>query len=174
MSAEDLNAEKWKSVVDYTKTIIGLATSVLTVIFGLIVIGDLEPTGMVAVGIVLILGSVVLSLYSFGRAIVCINEPTDDKKRKAIFYANLGTFLLVVCIAALSFTGRERTLTLNAALELVETSTRSMKQPLLADQCTSIKSGDDTYELTYSDGSRRIVAVVSIERRQITTISEPK
>lgn len=172
MSAEELNAEKWKSVVDYTKTIIGLATSVLTVILGLVVIGELHPTGIVAIGIVLILASVLFSLFSFGRATICINEPTDDKKRKAVLYANLGTFLLVACIALLAFTSGNPSLTLDDALKSVETSTRSMKTPLKASQCVSMNKVGDTYELAYTDGQKKSTAVVGIESGQIITISE--
>jgi hypothetical protein len=171
-SHDSINLEKWKSVVDFSKTMIGLATSVLTVILGLVVVGQLKPAGAVAMTIVLILLSVIASVYSFGAAVTAFGNHESPRKKRAVFCANAAAFLLIGSIALLAFQSEPEALTIDAALKTVQVSASSTGLPVMARNCIGVKRTPDHLEFTYREFERSARVVIDLKSRQISEAVE--
>src|SRR5258707_887 len=100
---EERFLETWKSVIDFSKVVIGLSTSVLTVILGLIVVGQLKMGSSVFVTIGLLVLAVILALLAFGRGIRALSKGTPQPV--AVLCSNLSASILVAGIVFLTFLG---------------------------------------------------------------------
>ena len=93
--------EEWKSVIDFTKTVLSISTGLLAAIASLLLIGNYRLQGYGWVPPVLLIISALLSLFGFGRAIQALRA--GSAKNAALWLSNISVFVLIGAIISAPF-----------------------------------------------------------------------
>jgi len=166
---EERYIETWKSVIDVAKVVIGLSTSVLTVILGLTVIGQLKLERNVLITVGLLVVSEILALFSLGRAIKALSK--GEKSTESICLFNLSVWTLIAGIGFFLFIGNKSEMSVDDVLSSVESSAKSLDLPIQAVHCQRIKLVGDDYEITYTNAEKTAKVIFSLKDKRIEEIN---
>jgi hypothetical protein len=166
---EERFLEAWKAIIEFSKTLIGLATSILTVILGLVVVGQLTLGGMVWATIACVILSIFFALHSYGKGIVAIEEGKANER--SILCNNLSAFLLVAGIFLIAFVRSSPEPTVDEMLATIEKTAQAVPFGLKRSNFQSLKRSETTYEITYvgTDKAQHVV-VYSVKEGRIETV----
>lgn len=164
---EERHLEKWKSVIDFSKVVIGLSTSVLTVVLGLVVVRQLSQSVFLYIIIGGLAISILSGLASFGWGIKSLGSGVSHKR--SIVFANAAAVALMLSVASILFTPKSD-VSINAILISIENETTSMQLPTQPKDCVSIQKSNDDYIILYADSNRQIQVTYSTKSEQIIHI----
>lgn len=165
---EERFVETWKSVIEFTKVLIGLSTSILTVILGLVVVGQIKINGSIVVTAGLLVLSIVFALFSFGRGIQALSK--GESKRLAILFSNIGTIALVIGIVLLALSKNHREFSVDDILSKIASSTKLVGGSMTPEHFQSFKRIGDDCELTYSDNRKNVVVIFSVKDDEVKEV----
>ena len=164
--------EKYKAVIEFSKVILSLATAVLTAFVALLFVSgahvDSGRLGWTSIG--LVIGSVCTALYGLGWSIDAIGS--GSKSSFAILAANCSPLLLIAAILVGLFAVVDGTspLSVDATLNTIATSTRSLSTRLDPQQVRSIRAEGDDYIVEYESGGARVRVVVARKSGEVRSI----
>ena len=144
--------ERWKAIIDFSKTVLGLTVSILTLLLGALIVGSVKLTWPVYTTGGLLLLSVFFALKSFGKGVDAIGDNQDNTG--SVLYANISAGLLVVGILFLVFAKKEDTSTVDGILAKVQSTTKSTAFDYDPRRLKTFKISGDNCELTYEDAAK--------------------
>jgi hypothetical protein len=156
------HVEAWKAVTEFTKVIISLSTSVLTLLVGYMTVNWIPPFLLVV--------SIIFSIYGFGRAIPAIK--TGDQQPASLLYSNLSAFALTLGIMTVPFISIEKNQTIDNVLHIVEQETQSLNHELSPKNCKEVTLQDDLYVLKYPQKEKTMIVKYSVKSKSILLVKE--
>lgn len=164
--------EAWKAVTEFTKVIVSLATSVLTILVGYIALNSIELTFPNLLPPSFLVLAIVLSLYGFGRAIPAIKNGVHN--RGSILFANLSVAALVLGILTIPLLSVKQEKSVDYVLKIVEQETQSLSYRLLPEKCRQVTFERDIYVLVYPLKEKTVTVKFSIKSNHIIFVGEEK
>lgn len=170
---ENNHVEAWKSVIEFTKVIVSLSTSILTILIGYITLSSIDfitfPNFIPPAFLVL---AIAFSLYGFGRAIPAIRS--GNQKTESIFFSNLAALSLTIGILTIPVISVNTKQTIDDVLNNVQKETQSLNYLLLAGACDQVNLQGDIYTLRYPLKEKTVMVRYSTKSREIIFIGENK
>jgi len=150
--------DAYKSVIDFNKTIITIASSVLTALIAYIVYQNIYLKPLNYISIFFIIASILFSLYGFGKAIqtlfglgkVIQNLNDEDSRKKSILMTNIGGFFLIIGIVLLLSFNHKKEKSIDEILTKIESSTSTLQQKLVPNNLKSIEYNNEIYTIIFS------------------------
>lgn len=139
--------EEWKSVIDFAKTVLSISTGLLAAVASLLLIGNYKLQGTGWVPPVLLVVSIVLSLFGFGRAIQSLRA--GSAKNSALWFTNGSLVVLVAGIISAPFAIETPASSIDQALSVIEAATKKWPVDLSARNCSEISRNGEELTLTY-------------------------
>ncbi len=160
------HVEAWKSLIELIKTLLSIDSAILAAMAGYYVLSDdpLQPTLTNYLSPGLLIASMLLATYGFGRAIKAIKDGSSEKW--GIGLTNLSILFLVLGIACIVLIEREKPDTLATALERAEKEAAGLNLSRASLQSIGLVNGHyviryrdaaGTTTLSYSPRERRLV-----------------
>jgi hypothetical protein len=148
--------EAWKSVIELSKTIISIASTLLTALMGYYVLNlSYFDTSAITtyIPIFLLILSIILSVWGFGKAISAIRNVSSEPV--GVFYINASIFVLIFSILSLGLVNINHTRkSLDAVLTDIERETISLEIKLTSKLVKKVEVIDSAYLITYETGSK--------------------
>lgn len=162
--------ESWKAVIDFAKTVLSIGSALLAAIASLLLVGNFELQDYGWVSPVLLIVSMLLSLYGLGGAIQALRSGVH--RPRALLFCNLSVALLIAGIVAAPFTinVEPKTLSIDQVLAKVETTTRQWPIELSARNCRKIERNGDDLVLIYESGGKSSQVTYSTTKKTIVQI----
>jgi hypothetical protein len=121
-----------------------------------------------AVPVLLLLASIALAIFSFGRSISAVKN--GESAKHGVLFANLGFFTLAVGILSLALVSVDSDKSIREILELVEAETAGFSVPLIPSNCRSIELKGDQYVLLYKSADQETTVTLSSDDNSIVGI----
>jgi hypothetical protein len=160
--------EEWKSVIDFTKTVLSISTGLLAAIASLLLIGNYKLQGTGWIPPALLMLSALMSLFGFGRAIQALRANTA--KNAALLLSNLSVLALIAAIVSAPFAIETEASSIDQALSSVEAATKKWPVDLSARNCSEISRKGEELILTYQANGRTTQVVFSTATKTILQI----
>lgn len=160
--------EEWKSVIDFTKTVLSISTGLLAAIASLLLIGSYKLQGYGWVPPALLIISILLSLYGFGRAIQALR--TGTSKAAALLLSNISVGFLIVAIGSAPFAIQTEASSIDQALSSIEAATKKWPVDLSARNCSQISRTGEELTLTYEANGHTAQVLYSTATKTILEI----
>ncbi len=164
--------EAWAAVIDFDKTVISIASGVLTAFSGYVFINHLEFSFAVLAALFFLAASIICAIFGFGRALTAIRDSTEIQT--GISFSNVAPYLLFFGLIAALFSRQERKDTIDFVLKQVEATTQSFQVRLSPDACSEISVKDRIITLTYSADGEIVTVNYSVDSQQIINITSQK
>lgn len=172
MMSDKSHVEAWKGVIDFTKVIISLAMSILTIIVGYLTLHAIDLSLSTFFPLFFLISAIIFSILGFGRAIPAVK--TGEQKKTAIFFSNTASILLTLGIITILFipvTGKQ---SIDEVLKKVEQTTKSMNYKLSPEACRKIDFTNEEYTLKYSIKGKTVKVMYSTKSQNIVQIGSIK
>lgn len=171
MSNENSNStiEAYKSIIDFNKTILTIASSVLTILIAYVIYQNIDLNTLNFISIGLIVFAILFALFGFGSAIETIK---DGKSRpSAILMSNASGFILISGIVLILFTFKYRQeKSIDFILNTIEKSTTTLNQKLSAAKMNSLNYKDYKYTIIYQIDSIEQTVIYQVNTDKIESI----
>jgi len=164
----DGTCEAYKQIIEFTKVIISLASTILTALMGYLVFEHKALEGLNLIGPILLVISILFSLQGFGKAIKTVK--TGVTNQSAILYTNLGAGIMILGIISISFIKPEKEISIDSVLEAVSKSSTSLKKSLFPENCDRIDKRGEDYVIHYKADSLSTQVVYSVKENRISSI----
>lgn len=162
--------DAYKSIIDFNKTIITLASGILTGLIAFKIYSDLAIDFYTCTCIGLIVLSIFLSLFAFGGAIQTVKNGTSQPS--TIFLTNVGAFSLVIGILMIfALDIQKKSPSIDLMLNQIEQTTSSLGKDLKPDKVKEIHFQDPNYLITYGTDSVSVTVVYSSEKEQVISVN---
>ncbi len=162
--------EAWKSVIDFNKTSISLASGILLAVIGFFVFQGqaslIERWNWVSPALLVL--SIACSIYGFGRAISAIGTSKSDWF--AVLLTNLGPIFVVAGIFCLLLIERSEAPTIDSVLSAISDETKSYPVPLTASSAPRVEYQNGLYVITYTAAGKSTVVKFDETTRRIVSI----
>lgn len=161
--------DAYKSIIDFNKTIITIASSVLTVLIAYIIYQSIDLKIQNYLSISLIVLAIFLSLFSFGGAIQTVKDGTSRKG--TILTTNLSAFFLIggIVLTLFAFKHRQEK-SIDEILDKIEKSTTTLSIQLYPKTIKYLVYENEKYTLIYQADSIEHTVVYSVKTDNIVTI----
>ena len=168
MDANQNHLEAMKSITEFTKVIVSLATSILTILIGYITLNNIELTLTNLSSSILLLLSIIFSIYGFGRTIPAIK--TGNGGQKSILFSNISVLFLVIGIFVIPLINIPPKNSIKNVLSIVQKDTTSLSYNLSPDKCIQVNFQDEIYMLTYNSNGKTVTVKFSTKSNEIIFI----
>lgn len=170
MTANSNNSivEAYKSIIDFNKTIITIASSVLTAIIAFIVYQNIELRWTHYLTLALIVVSIFFSLFGFGYAIQTVKDGVS--RNLTILFTNIGAFVLIIGIGFILTFSSKKHKSIDLMLKQIEESTLTIKKKLTPEHVKSIVIKDSDYIINYQSDSLNTQVIYSGKSEMILSI----
>ena len=165
---EENHREGYKSIIELNKVIVSLATSILTLLVGYLVLQKVTLAITVFIPISTIVITVLFSLMGFGRSVTSIglNKPSYWAKG----FTNLAAITLVLSIVSIPILFPKEKKSIEKVLGEIYHDTRDTKLVLSPLHLASFVNDDEAYVFQYSYDSTKAVVTYSKSRQEILKI----
>jgi hypothetical protein len=163
------HVEAWKGVTEFTKIIVSLSTSVLTILIGYMTLNQFSFAFPNFIPPLFLVGSIVLALFGFGRAIPAIKS--GDQSTVSILFSNLSVAALTVGILTIPLVSIDNQASIDSILKDVEKETQSLSYKLSPGACEKISVKKNIYTLTYQSGGKQVTVEYSKSSKGIISIN---
>jgi hypothetical protein len=160
--------EEWKGVIDFTKTVLSIATGLLAAFASLLLVGNYKLQGYGWIPPVLLVVAAMASLFGFGRAIQALRA--NAGKPSSLFLATLSVFTLVAAIASAPFAIQPDTSSIDQALNMIEAATKRWPVDLSARNCSGISRKGDELTISYEANGQTAQVLYSTATKTILQI----
>lgn len=161
--------EAYKSIIDFNKTIITIASSVLTALIAYVIYQNIDLATLNYISIGLIVLAILFSLSGFGAAISTVK---DEKSRpKTVLMTNASVFILTggIVLTLFAFKNRQEK-SIDAILTKIEKSTTTLNQKFSPKSMKSLEYANETYTIVYKIDSLEHTVVYAPKTNNIVTI----
>ena len=161
--------DAYKSIIDFNKTIITIASSVLTALIAYVIYQNIDLNALNYISIGLIVLAILFSLFGFGGAISTIK---DEKPRpKTVFFTNASGFILIGGVVLTLFAFKQRQdKSVDQILTNIEKSTTTLNQKLSPKNMKSLEYEKETYTIVYKIDSLEHTVVYTTKTDKIAII----
>lgn len=167
------HVEAWKAVTEFTKVIVSLSTSILTILVGYITLNNIDLSFYNLLPPFFLILAIVLSLFGFGRAIPAIKS--GNQNRNSILFSNLSVLALIIGIISIPIISvNPQPPSVDGVLKIVEQETQSLSYQLSAEKCEKVTVQGDVYTLSYSLKEKSVVVKYSKKSKEIIFVGEEK
>ena len=166
------HVEAWKAVTEFTKVIVSLSTSILTILVGYITLNSIDLSFYNLLPPFFLILAIVLSLFGFGRAIPAIKSGNQD--RNSILFSNLSVLALIIGIISIPIISVNPQPSVDGVLKIVEQETQSLSYQLSPEKCEKVTVQGDVYTLSYSLKEKSVVVKYSKKSKEIIFVGEEK
>src|ERR1700690_1078176 len=90
--------EAWKGLIDFAKTVLSLSTAVLAAYVSYVVVNGESLHGWDFISPGLLVASIILSLFGFGRALPALKSGTSSVPGIFMTNASVGALVLAICL----------------------------------------------------------------------------
>jgi hypothetical protein len=168
------HVEAWKSVIDFAKTIISIASAILTAFIGYYALNQIPLTGswLNFVSPVLLLVSIITALYGFGRSIKAVSSGVSQKDGVLLSNLSVGFLLLGILAVALVNTGGNKSL--DKVLADIDKMPPVSGFELKQDAIQKIVMEDQNYVITYARDAVSVTVTYSEKEGRIIKLERQK
>jgi hypothetical protein len=167
--AADNTVDAYKSIIDFNKTIITIASSVLTALIVYVIYQDIDLKALNYISIVFIVLAILSSLYGFGGAIRTVKD--EQSRVCAIFATNASVFILIGGIVLTLFAFKNRQVkNIDEILTIIEKTTTTLNQKLSTKSMKSLEYKNETYTIIYKIDSLEYTVVYATNTNNIVNI----
>ena len=163
------HVEAWKGVTEFAKIIVSLSTSILTILIGYITLNQISFSFPNFIPPLFLVGSIVLALFGFGRAIPAIKS--GDQNQVSILFSNLSAAALTAGILTIPFISIDNQSSIDSILKEIEKETKSLSYKLSPSECKKISVSKDIYTLTYQSSGKQVTVEYSKSSKGIISVS---
>jgi len=139
--------DAYKSIIDFNKTIITIASSILTALIAYIVYQNIDLRLLNYLSILLVMLSILLSLYGFGSSIQTVKDGVSRKG--TILMTNIAGFFLIAGILLLLSFNHKKEKNIDEILTTIESSTTRLQQSLSPEKIKSIELKNNIYTIIF-------------------------
>jgi len=164
------HVEAWKGVTEFTKVIVSLSTSILTILVGYITLNSIDLSFPNLIPPAFLVGAIISSLFGFGRAIPAIKS--GDSKPASVLFSNLAALALTIGIITIPVISVNAKQTVDDVLNNVQQETQSLSYKLSAKVCDQINLQGDVYTLRYPLKEKTITVKYSINSKEVIFVGE--
>lgn len=165
---EDIT-EAYKSIIEFNKVIISLASLVLAALISYIVSQDFPLTFRNLASPVALIVSLIFSLSGFGRAIPAIQKQAPRKM--AVRLSNIGGYIMLLGISLIFVITKDGEKRIDSILREVNKLSSILKYKLQPQNCSSFELKDSTYILNYTYDSITVRVEYSLNKDRILSLS---
>jgi hypothetical protein len=160
--------EAWKGLIDFAKTVLSLSTAVLAAYVSYVVVNGDSLHGWDFISPGLLVASIILSLFGFGRALPALKS--GNSSVPGIFMTNASVAALVLAICLIPFTQPTHPTSIDQVLARIEASTKKYAVNLAAGNCHAIERKGDSWVLDYAAGGATAQVIYSIPLARIESV----
>lgn len=164
--------EAYKAIIDFNKTIISIASTILAALISLLVFQGYPITPANFAGAVLIFLAILCSLLGFGKSIRPLQ--TDIGSNRAKLYSNVAGYLLLFGIALLTLIHKKEETSLEKIMSQVEKTGRSMHKNLDPIHCLKVIQQKEVCVLKYRYDSLVAEVTFSFSANDIINFEETR
>jgi hypothetical protein len=159
--------EAYKNVIEFNKTIISISSTILAALIAFIVYQQIEFRILNYLSLALLVISIGLSIFGFGRAIETVKDGTS--RAYTILLTNLGSGFLILGILAILLV-KDGAPSVDKVLQTVEKSATMFRTNFSAKNCQSIDFVGGYYILRYKNDSSVTEVRFSVDKNRIISI----
>ena len=164
------HVEAWKGVIDFGKTVISISSAVLTAFLGYYALNQISIWGSYLnfVSPVLLLLSIVMALFGFGRSIKAISSGSSQKS--GIGLTNWSVFFLVCGILAVALINIGSNKSLDKILAEIDRMPPVAGFELKPEAVQRIVMDEQNYLITYDHGGVDVTVTYSGKEGRIVKL----
>lgn len=168
--ADKSHVEAWKSLIDLSKTIISIASTVLTALIGFYVLNQskFDVSYINYVAPILLVLSILSAIYGFGKAIRVVK--TGVSETLGIIFINISVGLLVAGILFISLIKFNKNESLDVVLTNITKETRTFESALNPKHIKKLELIDSNYLITYDTDGKIINITYSLNEDKIVKV----
>jgi len=168
--ATDKTSEAYSAVIDFSKTVISITSTILAAEVGYLVFQDYDLTWHNSFSAILLIISIFLSLFCFGSAIESVKD--SNSRPNTMLMGNGGAFFMIAGIICLIFISKKNDVGLNEVLINIEKSSFGQSKKLDIRNCYKIQLNEKQYNLNYKTDSLETNIVYSLESNKILSFTQ--
>lgn len=165
---EQSHVEAWKGVLEFTKLIVSLSTSILTIFIGYTTLNQSSYAFPNFIPPFLLVASIVLALFGFGRAIPAIKS--GNQQVASILFSNLSAAALIAGILTIPLISTGNRVSIDSILKNIHETTQSLNYKLPPAACEKISLKKGVYTLVYQSAGEKITVEYSRSSGDIISI----
>ncbi len=157
----DNKVEAYKTITEFNKTIISIASAVLAIVVTYLTSQDYVPEWRSLLSPVLLTISIGLSLSAFGKAIPAIQK--SEKRVWAIRYSNLAGGIMLAGILCIGFIRKSNGKNAKDIFKEIEKVGNYMDYKLFPENCSKFELIDKEYTMYYEYDSVNVQVEYSLK-----------
>ena len=167
-NTNDNTVAAYQSVIDFNKTIISITSTILAALISYLVFQNYNLSIRNLISPIILVISLICSLFGFGYAIPAINKSVS--KKAAITFSNIGAGIMLIGIIAIVSIEEKEKINIKNILVDIENSLKSVDSKLTPQNCKSFELTDQNYILQYKHDSINIQIIYSLDKEKITSV----